>query len=274
MKTNLKKLLSFYKPYKGLFAADLACSLLAAAIGLILPLGAGYITDNVLTGSPAAEKIFQAGGILLVLVLIQALCSYFMDYQGHAIGARMERDMRSMLFRHCERLSFSYYDDHPVGDLMSRLTNDSLSLAEFFHHVPEDLLVNSVKFLGALLILWNIHWQMTLVILAFLPFMLAYTLFFNKKMAAALAQGREDMGEINAQAEDSLSAIRMVQSFGNEELEARKFDRRNEKFLKSRKAGYRGEALCYGGMDAFSSLIPIAVVVFGGLSILKDTLAL
>ena len=274
MKTNLKKLLSFYKPYKGLFAADLACSLLAAAIGLILPLGAGYITDNVLTGSPAAEKIFQAGGILLVLVLIQALCSYFMDYQGHAIGARMERDMRSMLFRHCERLSFSYYDDHPVGDLMSRLTNDSLSLAEFFHHVPEDLLVNSVKFLGALLILWNIHWQMTLVILAFLPFMLAYTLFFNKKMAAALAQGREDMGEINAQAEDSLSAIRMVQSFGNEELEARKFDRRNEKFLKSRKAGYRGEALCYGGMDAFSSLIPIAVVVFGGLSILKGTLAL
>lgn len=274
MKTNLKKLLSFYKPYKGLFAADLACSLLAAAIGLILPLGAGYITDNVLTGSPAAEKIFQAGGILLVLVLIQALCSYFMDYQGHAIGARMERDMRSMLFRHCEQLSFSYYDDHPVGDLMSRLTNDSLSLAEFFHHVPEDLLVNSVKFLGALLILWNIHWQMTLVILAFLPFMLAYTLFFNKKMAAALAQGREDMGEINAQAEDSLSAIRMVQSFGNEELEARKFDRRNEKFLKSRKAGYRGEALCYGGMDAFSSLIPIAVVVFGGLSILKGTLAL
>ena len=157
--------------YKGLFAADLACSLLAAAIGLILPLGAGYITDNVLTGSPAAEKIFQAGGILLVLVLIQALCSYFMDYQGHAIGARMERDMRSMLFRHCERLSFSYYDDHPVGDLMSRLTNDSLSLAEFFHHVPEDLLVNSVKFLGALLILWNIHWQITLGILAFLPFM-------------------------------------------------------------------------------------------------------
>lgn len=275
-KHTLKQILSFYKPYKGLFAADLLCSLIAAAIGLVLPLGAGYITDNVLTGdlSAAPGKILGVGALLLGLVLVQALCSYFMDYQGHAIGARMERDMRAQLFAHCQRLSFSYYDSHPIGDLMSRLTNDSLSLAEFFHHVPEDVLVNSIKFVGASLILWHIHWQMTLVILCFLPFMLAYTLYFNKKMAAALEQGREDMGEINAQAEDTLSAIRMVQSFGNEAVEAQKFHVRNEKFLESRKRGYKGEALCYGGMDAFSSLIPIAVVVVGGLSILQGSLAL
>lgn len=275
-KHTLKQILSFYKPYKGLFAADLLCSLIAAAIGLVLPLGAGYITDNVLTGdlSAAPGKILGVGALLLSLVLVQALCSYFMDYQGHAIGARMERDMRAQLFAHCQRLSFSYFDSHPIGDLMSRLTNDSLSLAEFFHHVPEDVLVNSIKFVGASLILWHIHWQMTLVILCFLPFMLAYTLYFNKKMAAALEQGREDMGEINAQAEDTLSAIRMVQSFGNEAVEAQKFHVRNEKFLESRKRGYKGEALCYGGMDAFSSLIPIAVVVVGGLSILQGSLAL
>lgn len=275
-KHTLKQILSFYKPYKGLFAADLLCSLIAAAIGLVLPLGAGYITDNVLTGdlSAAPGKILGVGALLLGLVLVQALCSYFMDYQGHAIGARMERDMRAQLFAHCQRLSFSYFDSHPIGDLMSRLTNDSLSLAEFFHHVPEDVLVNSIKFVGASLILWYIHWQMTLVILCFLPFMLAYTLYFNKKMAAALEQGREDMGEINAQAEDTLSAIRMVQSFGNEAVEAQKFHVRNEKFLESRKRGYQGEALCYGGMDAFSSLIPIAVVVVGGLSILQGSLAL
>ena len=275
-KHTLKQILSFYKPYKGLFAADLLCSLIAAAIGLVLPLGAGYITDNVLAGdlSAAPGKILGVGALLLGLVLVQALCSYFMDYQGHAIGARMERDMRAQLFAHCQRLSFSYFDSHPIGDLMSRLTNDSLSLAEFFHHVPEDVLVNSIKFVGASLILWHIHWQMTLVILCFLPFMLAYTLHFNKKMAAALEQGREDMGEINAQAEDTLSAIRMVQSFGNEAAEAQKFHVRNEKFLESRKRGYKGEALCYGGMDAFSSLIPIAVVVVGGLSILQGSLAL
>lgn len=275
-KHTLKQILSFYKPYKGLFAADLLCSLIAAAIGLVLPLGAGYITDNVLAGdlSAAPGKILGVGALLLGLVLVQALCSYFMDYQGHAIGARMERDMRAQLFAHCQRLSFSYFDSHPIGDLMSRLTNDSLSLAEFFHHVPEDVLVNSIKFVGASLILWHIHWQMTLGILCFLPFMLAYTLYFNKKMAAALEQGREDIGEINAQAEDTLSAIRMVQSFGNEAVEAQKFHVRNEKFLESRKRGYKGEALCYGGMDAFSSLIPIAVVVVGGLSILQGSLAL
>ena len=275
-KHTLKQILSFYKPYKGLFAADLLCSLIAAAIGLVLPLGAGYITDNVLAGdlSAAPGKILGVGALLLGLVLVQALCSYFMDYQGHAIGARMERDMRAQLFAHCQRLSFSYFDSHPIGDLMSRLTNDSLSLAEFFHHVPEDVLVNSIKFVGASLILWHIHWQMTLVILCFLPFMLAYTLYFNKKMAAALEQGREDMGEINAQAEDTLSAIRMVQSFGNEAVEAQKFHVRNEKFLESRKRGYKGEALCYGGMDAFASLIPIAVVVAGGFSILSGSLEL
>ena len=276
MNANLKKLLSFYKPYKGIFFADLLCSLIAAAIGLILPLGAGYITDNILSGdlSAAPERILKTGGLLLVLVLVQAWCSYFMDYQGHAMGARMERDMRDQLFRHCEKLSFSYYDEHPVGDLMSRITNDSLSLAEFFHHVPEDVLVNAIKFVGASVILWNIHWQMTLVILCFLPFMLAYTLYFNKKMAAALAQGREDMGEVNAQAEDSLSAIRMVQSFGNEGVEAQKFDRQNEKFLDSRKKSYRGEALCWGGMNAFSSLLPIAVVVFGGLAMVNGGFSL
>ncbi len=276
MNANLKKLLSFYKPYKGIFFADLLCSLIAAAIGLVLPLGAGYITDNVLTGdlSAAPGKILGVGALLLGLVLVQALCSYFMDYQGHAIGARMERDMRAQLFAHCQRLSFSYFDSHPIGDLMSRLTNDSLSLAEFFHHVPEDVLVNSIKFVGASLILWHIHWQMTLVILCFLPFMLAYTLYFNKKMAAALEQGREDMGEINAQAEDTLSAIRMVQSFGNEAVEAQKFHVRNEKFLESRKRGYKGEALCYGGMDAFSSLIPIAVVVVGGLAMVNGGFSL
>ena len=218
------------------------CSLIAAAIGLVLPLGAGYITDNVLAGdlSAAPGKILGVGALLLGLVLVQALCSYFMDYQGHAIGARMERDMRAQLFAHCQRLSFSYFDSHPIGDLMSRLTNDSLSLAEFFHHVPEDVLVNSIKFVGASLILWHIHWQMTLVILCFLPFMLAYTLYFNKKMAAALKQGREDMGEINAQAEDTLSAIRMVQSFGNEAVEAQKFHVRNEKFLGEPQAGLQG----------------------------------
>ena len=271
---TLKTLLRFYRPYKGLFFADLGCSLIAAAIGLILPLGAGYITDNVLTASPTPWQILRVGLLLVLLVAIQAGCNYFMDYQGHAIGARMERDIRGRLFRHCEKLSFSFYDQHPVGDLMSRITNDSLSLAEFFHHVPEDVLVNVIRFTGAAVILWNIHWQLTLAILCLLPFMAGYTLYFNGKMAKALEQGRVDMGNINAQAEDSLSAIRMVQSFASEETEAEKFNRCNQQFLKSRCASYKGEALCYDGMDAFGNLLPIVVVVLGGLAILQGRLGL
>ena len=271
---TLKTLLRFYRPYKGLFFADLGCSLIAAAIGLILPLGAGYITDNVLTANPTPWQILRVGLLLVLLVAIQAGCNYFMDYQGHAIGARMERDIRGRLFRHCEKLSFSFYDQHPVGDLMSRITNDSLSLAEFFHHVPEDVLVNVIRFTGAAVILWNIHWQLTLAILCLLPFMAGYTLYFNGKMAKALEQGRVDMGNINAQAEDSLSAIRMVQSFASEETEAEKFDRCNQQFLKSRCASYKGEALCYDGMDAFGNLLPIVVVVLGGLAILQGRLGL
>ena len=271
---TLKTLLRFYRPYKGLFFADLGCSLVAAAIGLILPLGAGYITDNVLTANPTPWQILRVGLLLVLLVAIQAGCNYFMDYQGHAIGARMERDIRGRLFRHCEKLSFSFYDQHPVGDLMSRITNDSLSLAEFFHHVPEDVLVNVIRFTGAAVILWNIHWQLTLAILCLLPFMAGYTLYFNGKMAKALEQGRVDMGNINAQAEDSLSAIRMVQSFASEETEAEKFDRCNQQFLKSRCASYKGEALCYDGMDAFGNLLPIVVVVLGGLAILQGRLGL
>jgi len=275
-KAHLKKLISFYKPYAGLFCADLLCTFASAAAGLLLPLGARRITNEILEspGPDALRRILLTGLFMTAMAAIQAGCLYFMDYRGHAMGAMMERDMRRELFEHCEKLSFSYYDNHNVGDLMSRITSDSLSLTEFFHHFPEDITVNTVKLAGASAILFSLHWKMALVILAFLPFMAAYTLYFNKKMAAALRESRERMSDINAQAEDSLSGIRTVQSFTGEQSEAEKFNRWNEKFLKSRKAGYKSEAVCYGGMDAFASLLPIAVVVFGGVSILNGSMGL
>ena len=268
-------LISFYKPYRGLFAADLLSALMASGIALVLPLGVRYIADNLLeNGLKQPTRILWAGLALTVLVLIQALCSYFLDYQGHYLGAKIERDMRAQMFRHCEKLSFSYYDDHTVGDLMSRITSDSLSLAEFFHHTPEDILVNGIKFTGATVILLTIHWQTALLILLFLPFMVLYTLYFNRKMSVAMSQARESMSDINAQAEDSLSGIRVVQSFANEELEYKKFSRLNRRFLEDRRTGYRSEAQLYCGMNTFAALIPIVVVVFGGLAILNGSLSL
>ena len=165
----------------------------------MLPLGVRYIADHLLEGGfSQVSRILQAGLILTILVVLQALCTYFFDYRGHVLGAQIERDMREQMFRHCQRLSFRYYDEHTVGDLMSRISNDSLSLSEFFHHVPEDLLVQGVKLIGASAILLTIHWQTALLLLAFLPFMAVYTLHFNRKMGDALKRSRESMGRINA----------------------------------------------------------------------------
>ena len=274
--TNAKKLISFYRPYRLVFALDLLCSLCKAAIALVLPLGVRHITGTLLgSGRPdTLEQMLLTGAWMIALVILQALCSYYSDYQGHYLGAKIERDMRDEMFRHCEKLSFSYYDDHTVGDLMSRITNDSLALAEFFHHVPEDVVVNLIKFLGAAVILLWINPLIALVILAFLPFMTLYTLYFNKKMAAALELGRRRVSDVNAQVEDSLSGVRVVQSFGNEGVEQEKFAQQNEGFCEARRQSYRGEALCWGGMEAFSSLIPIAVAIAGGVAILQGNMPL
>ena len=252
------------------------CALVASATALLLPLGVRFITQNVLD-TPSADtprQVIAMGLLLLGMALLQAGCLYFLDYQGHHMGAKMERDMRANLFAHCQKMSFSYFDSHKVGDLMSRITADSLSLAEFFHHFPEDVVVNAIKLVGATAILFTINWRITLVIVAFLPFMAAYTLWFNKKMAAALAQGRERMGDINAQLEDSLSGVRVVQSFTNEKVEEEKFGRQNQRFLESRRRGYQSEAQLYCGMDTFASLMPIAVAVFGGIAILRGAMTL
>lgn len=269
MLKRFKQFVSFYKPYAGWFFADMACALLMSAIALVVPLGVRTITEDVLAQDMASPqgRILRLGLILFLLVIVQALCQYFLDYQGHHMGAKMERDMRAQLFRHCQGMSFSFYDTHKVGELMSRITADSLSLAEFFHHFPEDVVVNAIQLLGATVILFHINWKVTLALLALLPFMAAYTLYYSKKMREALAEGRRSAGDVNAQVEDSLSGVRVVQSFTNEELEAEKFDRQNQRFLESRRRGYQGEAKLYCGMDAFANLLPIAVAVFGGLAI-------
>lgn len=276
MLKRFKQLVSFYKPYAGWFFADMACALLMSAIALAVPLGVRAITEDVLAAGDIAPQgsILRLGLVLFLLVLIQALCQYFLDYQGHHMGAKMERDMRAQLFRHCQGMSFSFYDTHKVGELMSRITADSLSLAEFFHHFPEDVVVNALKLAGATAILFAINWKVTLAILALLPFMAVYTLYYSRKMREALAQGRRRAGDINAQVEDSLSGVRVVQSFTNEGVEEEKFDRQNQRFLESRRRGYQGEARLYCGMDAFANLLPIAVAVFGGLAVWAGAMAL
>ncbi len=271
-----QKFLSYYKPYPGLFVADMTCALIRSAIVLLLPLCARYITKNVLEdGAPAPlSQIYLMGGVMLALVIVYTLTGIFVDYQGHMMGALMERDMRAELFDHYQKLSFSFYDEQKTGQLMTRITNDVFWLGELYHHGPEDIVMSVLTFMGAFVILLATNFTLTLLVLAFLPIMAGYAFYFNKKMNIALRQSRDRIGDINAQVEDTLAGIRVVKSFTNEDVEKQKFSYENGRFLQSRRDGYRSEAYFDGGLIGFTQLITIAVIVFGGASIVSARLDL
>ncbi len=276
MNPRLKKFFSYYKPYRGLLMADMACALIVSIVTLLLPLGIQYITENLLDGSQpdALSQIYTVGAGMVVLVIIHALCNMFVDYQGHLMGARMESDMRTELFEHYQKLSFSFYDEQKTGQLMSRLTNDLFWLSELYHHGPEDLAIAVLQGIGVLIILLSLNVQLTLIIFLFLPFMALYAFYFNRRMNIALRRSKERIGDVNAQVEDSLAGIRVVKSFTNEDVEQQKFAYQNRRFLDSRRDGYRSEGYFYSGMLISTHLITIAVVVFGGAAIVNGSLAL
>jgi ATP-binding cassette subfamily B protein len=271
-----KKFLSYYKPYLGLFFADLACAFIVSAITLILPLCIRYITKDVLAGNTpdALNQLYRMGAVMLGLVAIHTVCNMFIDYQGHRMGALMESDMRGELFEHFQKLSFRFYDEQKTGQLMTRLTNDSFALAELYHHGPEDIIISFLNFCGAFLILITINVELTLIVLLFLPIMALYAFAFNKRMKRALRNSKDRIGDINAQVEDTLAGIRAVKSFSNEDIEKKKFAYENQRFVDSRADSYKSEAYFYGGLIGFTHLMTIAVVIFGGVRIVNSSLDL
>lgn len=276
MRFPVKKFLSYYKPYLGLFLSVLACALTVSAVTLAFPLLVRYITKNVLEGdlSTALGKVYWIGGLMLVMAAVQNVGSYFVDYKGHEVGARMESDMRSELFAHMQKLSFDFYDKEKTGRLMSRITNDLLLLSELYHHGPEDYVRSLTRFFGALAILFFIHPQLTIAVLCFFPVLVFFALFFNKMLNKALMKNKERISDVNAQVEDSLSGIRVVQSFAGERMEIEKFERENARFLDSRKGTYKAEAIFYNSFEMLLQLITITVVILGSAHIVRHTLDL
>ncbi|GGD58682.1 ABC transporter ATP-binding protein [Paenibacillus nasutitermitis] len=276
MNTRTKKFFSYYKPYMGLLYADLACAVVVSAITLLLPLCTRYITKNVLDGNmpDALGQIYLMGAVMVGLVAVHTLCDMFISYKGHMMGAMMESDMRSELFEHYQKLSFGFYDEQKTGQLMTRITNDSLSLSELYHHGPEDIAISIMKFAGTFIILMYINVQLTLIIFLFLPVMAVYAFYFNRKMNIALRRSKDRIGDINAQVEDTLSGVRVVKSFTNEPVEIKKFAYENSRFVHSRRDGYRSETWFHEGMVAFTQLISIAVIIFGGVGIVHASLDL
>ena len=249
MRANLKKMASYYKPYMGTFFLDMFFAFLASLISLVIPLVVRYITTNVssMDIETAVRQIVILGMILIVLVLIQFGSNYFVTNIGHVMGAKMEYNMRADIFDHYQKLSFSFYDDQKVGQLMSRITSDLFDITELLHHGPENLAISFIKIIGALIILSSISGYLTIAAFVLLPFMFIYAFIMNRKMKRAFRENRVQIAEINTQIEDSLSGVRVVKSFANEDIEKEKF-----------KVGNDGVGVAQGGVEHRDSRVALA----------------
>lgn len=263
MKQKIIKFISYYKPYRKLFAADMICAIIASAAALVFPMVVRYLTNNVLNNQIATAKpiIIKMAVLMIIISIIEYLCNYFITSYGHIMGAKMEYDMRNEIFEHLQKLSFSYYDKQKTGQIMSRITNDLFEISELFHHGPEDLLISIAKLTGAFIILININVKLTLIIFVFIPVMIAFAIYYNRKMRKAFRKNRERLADINAGIEDSLSGVRVVKSFANEEIEIDKFKNNNVFYVESKKDSYHYMGKYHSGLSFFNSVIYIAIVI-------------
>ncbi len=265
---NLRKLVSYYKPYMGTFLLDMFFAVIASAVALAVPLIVRYITSDVVhmeTG--AKDRIIVLGIILAVLVVVQFFANFYITTVGHVMGAKMEYNMRAEIFAHFQKLSFSFFDDQKTGQLMSRITNDLFEITELLHHGPENIVISLIKIVGAFVILIGINKYLTGAAFIILPVMFVYVFFLNKKMRNAFKENRKKIAEINSSAEDNLSGIRVVKSFANEDIEIAKFKEGNDAFLKAKKNSYLYMGLFHSGMTAFILCVNIVVIITGGILI-------
>ncbi len=268
MLKNLKKLISYYKPYIGTFLLDMFFAVLASAIALVIPLIVRYITSDVVYMQEGAkERIIQLGIVLVVLVIVQFISNYYIANVGHVMGAKMEYNMRAEIFAHYQKLSFSFFDDQKVGQLMSRITNDLFDITELLHHGPENIVISLIKIVGAFIILMGISKYLTAAAFIMLPLMFIYVFFLNRRMRKAFKANRQKVAEINSRTEDNLSGIRVVKSFANEDIEMAKFKEGNDAFLKAKKNSYLYLGLFQSGMTAFILLVNIVVIITGAVLI-------
>ena len=271
MRDNLKRMISYYKPYLGTFFLDMLFAIVASGISLVIPLVVGDITNEIphLTAEEGMRKILTFAVVLVVLVIIQFFANYYISYVGHVMGAKMEYDMRAEIFAHYQKLSFSFYDDQKVGQLMSRITNDLFEITELLHHGPENIVISLIKIIGSFVILTCTSGYLTIAAFILLPVMFVFAFILNKRMRKAFKMNRVKIAEINTQIEDNLSGIRVVKSFANEEIENEKFKIGNDGFLKAKKASYLNMGIFHSGMTAFTFLINILVIVAGGILMSK-----
>ena len=268
---TLKKFIHYYKPYKFVFFFDLFCAALISAVDLVYPQFLRSMTNTLFKED--SEKILKvlpwlAAG-LFVMYIIQTLCKYYVSYQGHVMGAKMERDMRKELFDHYEKLSFSYYDKNNSGQMMSKLVSDLFDISEFAHHGPENLFIAVIKLVGSFFFLFHINWQLALPMVLLAVCMAFFSVKQNRRMQETFMDNRKKIGDVNSSLQDTLSGIRVVQSFANEDIEREKFKKSNEAFLASKDDNYKCMGTFQGSNLFFQGMMYLVTLVFGGYLIAK-----
>lgn len=271
----LRRFIKYYRPYRWLFWLDMLCVVIAGAIDLIFPQMLKVLTNTVFRQSPEdiLRKLWWIAGGLAAMYVLRYFCNYFVGAWGHIMGARMESDMRRKLFQQYQKLSFSYYDTHNTGEMISRLVNDLFDITEVAHHGPETLLMSGVKIVGAFIFLLLIDIRLTLLLFGVTVIMGGFTFYQNRKLRRVFTDNRKKIAEINSEVMDSLAGIRVVKSFSNEEFENRKFDRCNNRFLDSKKASYRALGLLHSGNSFFEGLLYIVILAGGGYLVAKGSMA-
>ena len=271
----IRRFLPYYRPYRRILFASLACAVLTSASGLVFPLIVREITDRAVTdiASLTFAFILRMGGLFLLLKLLEAACLYYMQSRGHIMGALMEKDMRSDLFGHLSQLSFSYYSNTKVGQIMARITSDLFEVTEFAHHCPEEFLIAGINLTVSFILLSRMNLRLTLIIFLILPVMLVSIFLFNHRMRATFRACRHQVGEINAQMEDSLLGMRVVQSFANEALEGEKFEQGNRTFLNLKKKQYHVMAGFHATARLLNGLMNLLVVVLGAWALSRGELS-
>ncbi len=263
----------YYRPHWKLFAADMVCAFLISGADLFFPLMTKYTIDKLLP-----EQLYRFFFIMIVLMvalyLLRSAFSYFVTYWGHTVGAYIETDMRRDLFTHLQKLSFSFYDSHRTGHIMSRVTNDLFEVTELAHHGPEDLFISLVTLIGSFFILLAIRWELALVLFAVIPFIVIHTVRSRKKMTASSRKVKEKMSEINASLESSISGARTAKAFTNEAYESEKFSDGNSSFRASKKGYYRTMAGFHSGLEFMMNSLNVVVIAVGGFLIMRGRMSL
>lgn len=270
----IRRFAPYYRKYWKIVVFDLFCAALTTICELVLPLIATSITRRATTdlASLTIAFVLKLGGLYLVLRAIDAAANYYMQSVGHIMGSHIETDMRTDLFSHLQKLSFNYYSETKVGQIMSRMTSDLFEVTEFSHHCPEEFFIAGIKIVVSFIILCGMNVPLTLCMFAVLPMMLIATRYFNKQMRRVFKERNKQVGEINAQVEDSLLGIRVVKSFANEAIEEKKFDKGNKKFLEIKKRSYECMAAFATSNRIFDGLMYIIVVIIGALQIREGRL--